>query len=59
MKFYRNNKKYIFFGCFVLILFSILFVDSLLDKKTEKIIETNATPVTNKTVIIDAGHRNS
>lgn len=49
------NKRLILTCFFVCLFFSVYGIITIIQKQ-EKTISTNATPITNKTVIIDAGH---
>ena len=45
---------------FICLLISICFVLFLLNKMYDaRIVETNASPILNKTIVLDAGHRPS
>jgi hypothetical protein len=48
---YKKRMIYV-----IILLVISISISSLLDERKNKIIDVNATPVTNRTVIIDAGH---
>lgn len=51
MSIYKKRMIYV-----IILLVVSLSISSLLDERKNKIIDVNATPATNRTVIIDAGH---
>ena len=56
MKIFVLNRKYVYmFICFLVISIAIYVSD--MDLK--KAVMTNTTPITNKVVVLDAGHRSS
>lgn len=51
---YKKRIIYVFMTLFVCVLY--VTMGNLKDMRKDKLIATNSTPATNKTVIIDAGH---
>ena len=58
----RINKEYTcMLGIIVIamISLSVILVTNLLEERNETYVDVNATPIVNKTIIIDSGHRTS
>ena len=54
-----GKKRIVTMLCMILIslyVFSFKIANNIEDKNIEKTVETVATPVTNKVIIVDAGH---
>lgn len=52
----KNIKYMLTIICIVIISFGIIVSSNLMELKDEVFLNVNATPITNKTIIIDAGH---
>lgn len=51
---YKKNMIYVI--VILLLCSTYMLVKNLSDYKKERLIQVNSTPITNKTIILDAGH---